>query len=55
MIKQLNKMIAIIKHLKKADKELSIVRNHTAGLSGFESKLRELIIEAEQLKVKEND
>ena len=48
-------MIAVIKNLKRADKELSIQRNHTAGLSGFESKLRELIFEAEQLKVKEND
>lgn len=47
-------MIAVIKNLKRADKELSIQRNHIAGLSGFQSKLRELILEAEQLKVKEN-
>lgn len=48
-------MIAIIKHLKEAERELSIARNHTAGLSGFQSKLRELVFEAEQLKVKENE
>jgi len=43
-------MIAVIKNPKKADKELSIARKNIAGLSGFQSKLRELIFEAEQLK-----
>ncbi len=48
-------MIAVIKNLKRADKELSIQRNHIAGLSGFQSKLRELIFEVEQLKIRKNE
>jgi len=48
-------MIHIIKQLKEVDKRLSTTRKEIAGLSGFQSKLRELIFEAEQLKIKEND
>ncbi len=48
-------MIAIIKQLKEVDKRLSTTRKEIAGLSGLQSKLRELIFEAEQLKNKEND
>lgn len=44
----------IIEQLKMIDSRLSSVRKGTSGLSGFQSKLRELIFEAEQLKIKEN-
>jgi hypothetical protein len=47
-------MKTVIKYLKIANNVLDIVRKDTAGLSGFQSKLRELIFEAEQLKTKEN-
>lgn len=48
-------MITIIKHLKEVDKRLSTTRKEIAGLSAFQSKLRELIFEAEQLKARENE
>jgi hypothetical protein len=43
-------MKTIIKQLKEVDYLLSVYRENTAGLSGFQSKLRELIFEAEQLQ-----
>lgn len=48
-------MIVIIKQLKEVDKRLSTTRKEIAGLSGFQSKLRELVFEAEQLKEKEDE
>jgi len=48
-------MITIIKHLKEVDKRLTTTRKEIAGLSAFQSKLRELIFEAEQLKARENE
>ena len=41
-------METIIKQLKEVDKRLSTTRKEIAGLSGFQSKLRELIFEAER-------
>lgn len=48
-------MKEVLKKLWEAEIELSFIRKDTAGLSGFQSKLRELIFEAEQLKEKENE
>lgn len=48
-------MEEILKKLWEAEIELSFLRKDTAGLSGFQSKLRELIFEAEQLKKRGND
>jgi hypothetical protein len=48
-------MKEVLRKLWDVEIELCLLRKDIAGLSGFQSKLRELIFEAEQLKVKENE
>jgi hypothetical protein len=48
-------MKEVLKKLKEVKIELSFLRKDTAGLSGFQSKLRELIFEVEQLKIRKNE